>query len=324
MAIINSVLGPLDTNDMGLTLMHEHIASLDMSMVHAFRDWVDIESTLEDFTKNIEAVKQYGVKTMIDHTPINLGRDIDVLRKGAQKAKINIICATGLYFMEEPFIMRGTDADCMAGYFIRDIIEGIQGTEYKAAFVKVATDKYHGESEVNQTMMIAAAITAKQTGCPISTHTQSTLRHGVYQQDIFLKEGVKPYKIYIGHSFDCLDEGYLRELMDKGSYVGCDQIGIIHRATTEQLADIVAYLIKLRKGYEKQICLSHDSGAVSDYAYSFAPWKRDSMKNTSVRGYDELFKVMLPLLKVNGVSQEEIDMMLIENPRRFFAGEPIR
>ena len=323
MAKINSVLGQIDTDDLGLTLMHEHIISVESSFMNAFKDWLDVDSTLAYFKSNIEKVKKYGVKTMVDQTPINLGRNLTIMQRGAKEAGINIICATGLYFMEEPFIMRGTDADCMASYFVRDLTVGIEGSDVKAAFIKVATDKYRNESEVNQIMMRAAARASVQTGCPISTHTQSKMKHGLYQQKIFLEEGVKPHKIYIGHSFDCLDIDYLREIMDRGSYVGCDQIGITHRHTNEQLADIISSLIKLGKGYEKHIFLSHDAGAASDYAYSFAPYKRDPFRNTSVRGYDELFEKLIPLLKKRGVEQKVIDTMLIENPRRYFAGEPI-
>ena len=324
MAIVNSVLGPINTEEMGITLMHEHIASLDMSMMHAYKDWCDMDETLDLFVKNVEAVKKYGVKTMVDPTPVNLGRDLQTMQEGARRAGINIICTTGLYFMEEPWIMRGTDVDCLASYFIRDLTEGIEGTDYKAGFIKVATDKYRGESEVNQIMMLAAAKASLVTGCPIMTHTQSKLKQGIYQQNIFLKAGVAPHKIYIGHTFDCMDEEYIMFIMDKGSYVGADQIGITHRNTTEQLANIISNLIKKGKGYEKHIFLSHDAGAASDYAYSFSPFKRDASRNTSIRDYCELFVNLLPMLRQRGITEEQINMMIIENPRRFFAGEPIK
>lgn len=320
---INTVNGPADTADFGVTLMHEHLLSLDMQMVHAYADWYDKEQMMRDFCDSIARVKAHGVQTFVDQTPINLGRDIHLLREAAERADIRILCATGLYFMEEPFIMRDVDPRRIAFFLMRDICDGIQGTRYRAALVKCATDKYRGESDVNRAMVRGCGMAARQTGVPIATHTQSKLHHGLYQQQVLLEEGVEPHKICIGHTFDCLEEDYVCRLMDAGSYVGCDQIGIVHRATTQQYADFVAKLIHMGRGYEKQIFLSHDASMVSDYAYEFSPRLRDREKNTAAAGgYDELFANMLPMLLERGVSPEQIDTMLVENPRRFFEGIP--
>jgi phosphotriesterase-related protein len=102
-------------------------------------------------------------------------------------------------------------------------------------------------------MIRAAAIASAQTGAPIATHTNSKLHQGLYQQKIFFENGVQPHQILIGHSFDCLERDYLTALLDNGTYVGCDQIGIIHRAKTEDLAECVADLINMGKGYERQL-----------------------------------------------------------------------
>ncbi len=320
---INSVCGPVDTAQMGRTLIHEHIATLDASMVQAFPDWYDREAVLNSFAEAIGRVKHYGVRTFVDQLPINLGRDIHLLHEAAERAEIQLLCATGVYHTEQPFISRNVDPEFMAEFFVRDLTVGIQGTDYKAALIKCATDKLCGESEVNRAMLRAAAIASKQTDAPIATHTYSKLRQGLYQQRVFFEEGIAPHKILIGHSFDCLDREYLAQLLDNGTYVGCDQIGIFHRASTQDLAQCVADLIHMGKGYEKQIVLSHDGGIVNDYAYSFARWRRDPAKNNSLGFYDELFAHMLPELLARGVTQAQIDTMLEENPRRYFEGKEI-
>lgn len=321
---IQTVCGEIDSSQLGCTLMHEHVATLDASMVQAYPDWYDRGAVLNTFAEAIARVKPYGVKTFVDQLPINLGRDIHLLREAAERAEIQLICATGVYHTEHPFICRNIDPEFMASFFIRDLTQGIQGTPYKAALVKCATDKLYGESENNRAMLRAAAIASRETGAPIGTHSCSKLHQGLYQQRIFFEEGIAPHKILIGHSFDCLERDYLTQLLDNGTYVGCDQIGIHHRASTEDLAACVADLIAMGKGYEKQIMLSHDGGIVNDYAYSFAPWRRDPAKNNSLGFYDELFEVMIPELLTRGVTQEQIDTMLIENPRRYFEGTPIR
>ncbi|NMC45421.1 MAG: hypothetical protein GYA52_01180 [Chloroflexi bacterium] len=320
---VNSVNGPIDTKDIGRTLIHEHLASVDLSMINAFSDWFSEEEMYSKFCERVERIKKYGVKTIVDQTPINLGRNIYWLHKASERADIQILCATGLYHMEDPFITREVDAEYMAEFFIRDITEGIQGTSFKAALIKCATDKQRGESEVNKIMIRAAAIASAETGAPIATHTNSKLHQGLYQQKIFFENGVQPHQILIGHSFDCLERDYLTALLDNGTYVGCDQIGIIHRAKTEDLAECVADLINMGKGYERQIVLSHDGVVVNDYAYSFTRWRRDETKNTSIGSYDEVFDVMIPELKKRGITQELIDVMMVDNPRRYFEGKEI-
>jgi phosphotriesterase-related protein len=320
---VNSVNGPIDSKNLGRTLIHEHLVSVDLTMVNAFNDWFDVEDMYHQFCVRAERLKKHGVKTVVDQLPINLGRNIHWLREASLRSGIQILCATGLYHMEEPFISRNVDPEFMAEFFVRDLTEGIQGTPYKAALIKCATDKQHGESEVNKVMLHAAAIASVQTGAPIGTHSNSKLHQGLYQQRIFLENGVEPQKILIGHSFDCLEQNYLTALLENGTYVGCDQIGIVHRASTEALAECVAELIHLEKGYEKQIVLSHDSAIVNDYAYSFARWRRDLAKNTGIGNYDEVFDVMIPELKKRGITQEMIDVMMIDNPRRYFEGKAI-
>lgn len=320
---INTVYGEIDSSQLGLTLMHEHVATLDCSMVQAYPDWYDREGVLNTFAEAIARVKPFGVKTFVDQLPINLGRDIHLLRDAAARADIQLICATGVYHTEQPFICRNIDAEFMAEFFVRDLTVGIQGTPYKAALIKCATDKLWGESENNRAMLRAAAIASCATDAPIATHTYSKLHQGLYQQRIFLEAGVAPHKILIGHSFDCLEREYLTQLLDNGTYVGCDQIGILHRASTQDLAQCVADLLAMGRGYERQIMLSHDGGIVNDYAYSFARWRRDPAKNNSLGFYDELFQVMLPELRARGVTQAQIDTMLVENPRRYFEGTPL-
>lgn len=321
---INSVNGPIESGEMGKTLIHEHLLTINYALYHAYgKDWLDEEEMYRIFCERVERVKAKGVRTIVDPLPTDLGRDLRMMQEASKRAGINYICATGLYHVEAPFMSKGIDPDYLASYFIKDLTEGIEGTEYKAALIKVATDKMYGMSENNRKMMEAAAIASIATGVPITTHTYSKEHHGLYQQQIFLDKGVEPKKIYIGHSFDCLDKDYLREIMDKGSYVGCDQIGITHRASTEDLAKCVADLIHMDKGYEKQIFLSHDGGVINDYGSCFMPWRRDVNKNSSCGSYDELFDVMIPELLKNGISEEIIDIMLIDNPRRYFEGRDI-
>ena len=105
MAKINGVLGPIDTAELGFTLMHEHIFLANAAMRAAFDDWVDEEKAIHRASEEARAARERGVRTLVDLTPINLGRDIHVIREVAERARIQVIAATGLYYHEEPWLL---------------------------------------------------------------------------------------------------------------------------------------------------------------------------------------------------------------------------
>jgi phosphotriesterase-related protein len=318
--LIDSVSGKLDTKDLGITLMHEHVATIDHNMRNAFEDWFDQATTVKEFETTINRVKPYGLKTIVDCTPINLGRDINLIKAAAEEAEIQMLASTGIYAMEEPWISRTMDESYLAEYYLRDINNGIQGTNIKPALIKCATDPVPGKTEMNRKMLQAAAIASKESEIPIYTHSSCVGRLGLYQQELLMAEGVAPHKIVIGHAFDSCELNYLEELLNNGTYIGCDRVGLDIVCPTDKLADCVAALCQ--KGFAKQIFLSHDNNLVSDFAFSFARFRRDRQYNPVLGGYHEVFEVMIPMLLERGVVQADIDTMLLHNPRRYFEGVP--
>src|SRR5512144_1027478 len=104
MARIAGVLGPLDTADLGFTLMHEHVLVANWAMRQAFADWIDRDAVVAHAVEEARAARARGVRTLIDLTPINLGRDIHAIREVAERAEIQIVAATGFYWVEEPWL----------------------------------------------------------------------------------------------------------------------------------------------------------------------------------------------------------------------------
>ena len=177
MSKINSVLGVIDTADLGFTLMHEHILVAAWSMRQAFHDWVDRDALIKEAVQEVHAAKQRGVQTIVDATPINIGRDIHVIREVAERAEMQIIAATGLYCFEEPWI-RGWEVDRFVEFLIRDIESGIQGTDSKAGIIKAATGDL-GVTPINLKSLQVAARLHLATGIPITTHTSAAHRTGL-------------------------------------------------------------------------------------------------------------------------------------------------
>ncbi|MGH7318724.1 MAG: phosphotriesterase family protein, partial [Candidatus Rokuibacteriota bacterium] len=110
MAKVNGVLGPIDTAELGFTLMHEHVLVANWAMRQAFAGWLDREAQVQHAAAEARAAKERGVRTLVDLTPINLGRDITVIREVAERAEVQVIAATGFYWVEEPWL-QGWEAD---------------------------------------------------------------------------------------------------------------------------------------------------------------------------------------------------------------------
>ena len=146
-----------------------------------------------------------GIRTIVDLTTVDLGRDIDLIAAVAKRSPVRVIVATGVWWMPQRyFTAHGVDE--VAALFIRDITEGIGASGVKAAIIKCATDTA-GVTPVIENVLRAAARAQKATGVPISTHTWAAGRTGDPQQAIFAQEGVDLSRVIIGHSGDSEDWG---------------------------------------------------------------------------------------------------------------------
>jgi phosphotriesterase-related protein len=256
---------------------------------------------------DLKAAYDAGVRTMVDLTPINLGRDATLIREVSEASGVQIIVATGLYWTPDIYFMqRRTDA--IADLFVQDIEEGIGTTGVRAGVIKCATqpemDRY------NERVLRATARAHRRTGVPIGTHTYVENRTGLDQVRIFKEEGVDLGRVIIGHSDDSDDIDYLDEIVQAGATLGMDRIGIPAPRTSAERADMIAALFE--RGYADRITLSHDSGVLDglpyevqreqspDWHYSFIPTK------------------FLGMLRERGVSDEAIEQMTVLNPRRIF------
>ena len=131
MGKVNGVLGPIAADDLGFTLMHEHIMIANWSMRQSFADWIDAERVVEYASGELVKAKEAGVQTVADLTPINIGRDIHIIREAAARADVNVIASTGLYYHEEPWLV-SWPPEKLVEWLIRDITDGIQGTHINA------------------------------------------------------------------------------------------------------------------------------------------------------------------------------------------------
>lgn len=313
MTIVQTATGPIDSAALGFTLMHEHVLAMSWAMRSVIPNWFDRDATIREAVAEARSARERGVDAVVDLTPINLGRDVHIIREVAERAELAIVVATGLYHTEELW-ENGWEADQLVEVLLPEIRDGIQGTSIRAGIIKCATD-HLGVTPVNRKLLQMSARLHRATGVPISTHTHAAARTGAAQQDVFAEESVDLSRVVIGHCDDSDDVDYLGGLMKRGSFIGFDRFGIERTRSTQQKVDMVARLCQM--GYARQIVLSHDACCAIDL-FPGGTVKSGVLKRMPNWHWRYIPDVVLPMLRDSGVSEADIQAMTVDNPRQVF------
>ena len=287
MATVSTVLGPVDTSELGFTLSHEHLATGSAGMRHTYPEFFDREGTIEDAAAALKQAYDEGVRSYIDPTTFDLGRDIGMMQEVSRQSGVHII------------------------------EEGIEGTGVKAAIIKSASDR-GGMTEQEVVVLRAVARASKHTGAPVYTHTWSPDRVGEQQIRVLEEEGVDLERVYIGHSNDTHDIDYILGLLRKGVWVGLDRFpggrypGV---PLWQERTEIVKRLVD--EGWAHRIMLGHDHSVPRGQP---TPEMREQRANYQPEGYSFISRRVLPYLRELGTSEEDIQTIMVDNPRRFLEG----
>lgn len=324
MSVIETVRGPVDVADLGRTFMHEHIFVLSPEHLQNYGAdaWWDEEHRVADAVEKLRALVAQGITTLVDPTVWGLGRYIPRIQRIAEQVEgLNIIVATGLYsYADVPhqYAHRGPGLlldipEPMVRDFTRDIVEGIGGTGVKAAFLKCAIE-VQGLTPGVERIARAVARTHRETGVPITVHTSSATGNGRLAVDLFRAEGVDLSKVVIGHAGDSNDLDYLMALADTGALLGMDRFGLdVFNPTSERVRTIAALC---ERGYADRMVLSHDASCFIDY---WAEAHDTMMEQVAPNwNYRHITRDVLPALREQGVTDAQLDQMLVGNPRRYF------
>lgn len=318
MAQVETVKGEMATNDLGPTLMHEHVFVLSCELQRNYDLGWNEEDQVAAAVTRLNELSSRGIKTIVDLTVVGLGRDIRRVARIAAETDINIIVATGLYTYNDiphyfHFRGPGTPLDGpepMVDMFVGDIATGIAGTGIKAGILKCATDA-EGVTPGVERVLRAVAQAHRLTGVPISTHTHAQSRRGLEQQRIFAEEGVDLSRVVIGHSGDTTDLDYLEEVISQGSYIGMDRFGVDTILSFEDRVKVVADMCT--RGHADRMVLSHDASCHID-------WLSDPIVSEIMPRwhFTHISDDVIPALLALGVTESQINQMLIDNPRAIF------
>jgi phosphotriesterase-related protein len=324
MAEVATVRGPVDSADLGTTLMHEHVFVLTTDVQQNFpEEWGQEDARIADAVSRLTQLRQAGVDTIVDPTVIGLGRDIPRIQRINQQVDINILVATGVYtYRDAPFYFRyrGPALDPnlpepMVDMFVRDLHEGIAGTGVRASFLKCAVDEPGLTTDVERVLR-AVTRAHQRTGAPIMVHTHPGTKRGLDVRRVLDQEGVDPGRVLLAHSGDSTDADHLSELADAGFLLGMDRFGIDTELPFADRVGITAEMV--RRGYAGQLVLSQDAACYIDW---IDPAVMAALPNWH---YLHIHRDVLPALRQRGVSDEQLRQMLVDNPRRYFEGADIR
>jgi phosphotriesterase-related protein len=322
---VETARGPVDTADLGVTLMHEHVFVLTADVQQNYPgEWGSEDDRVADAVQKLQTAYDAGVRTIVDPTVVGLGRYVPRIERIALQVPLNIVVATGLYTYDDvPFHFHyrgpalnatlGTEVpDPMVDMFVGDIRDGIAGTSVRAGMLKCAID-HQGLRPGVERVMRAVAKAHLETAVPITVHTHPGSRTGLEVKRVMCdEEGVDPSRIVLGHSGDTTDADHLAELADAGFVLGMDRFGINLETTFEARADVLIEMC--RRGYAEQMVLSQDASCYIDWidpnVMAFLPqWH-----------YTHLFEEVFPYVLERGVRQEQLDTMLVAVPGTFFGG----
>ena len=341
MAVVRTVLGDIRPDEAGVVLTHEHIRYAYQGCEFDHSNVWELETVAEEVGRMARTmVAEYGVRTIVDLTPPDIGRHPELLAEVARRSGAHIVAATGFYAegMGIGFYWRRKSIDYIADVMVRDLTEGMvydnRLTPYRAGIIKTATGGMgphptpigpNGRriGAYEDRVIRAAARAQRLTGCAIGTHTQpvdyKVTNPGIEMLDVLEEEGADPGKVMMGHVFIFPEFDQLEELCRRGAVLQVDHVGIpwMHD-TVEELDEQLAVLIcrLADRDYLDKIVLSYDRF----FSHGRGPITAEEPDQDNTRvplGW--LFDSFVPRLAKKGFGKAELETVLVDNPRRILS-----
>ena len=223
---IQTVAGPVDPAQLGVTLMHEHVLVDFIGAAEVSPSRYDADVVFARALPFLRQAKALGGATLVECTPAYLGRDARLLRRLAEASGLHILSNTGYYGANKdkhlpPHAFTETPQQ-LAARWIRECEQGIDGTGIKPGFMKIGVDA-GPLSEVDAKLVRAAAITHKATGLPIAVHTGNGVA-ALEEIDILERDGVPLSSFIWVHAHSEPDGALHQKAAARGAWVEFDGI----------------------------------------------------------------------------------------------------
>lgn len=304
---VETVKGRVPIETLGLILPHEHLFTDLRRPSHPNYAQGDPEAVAAMLRPHLEAAARAGVTALVECTGGGVGRNVAVLRRVAEITPIHIIMPTGVY--KEGFIpadVLDLSAEALAERWVRDLVEGIDGTTTKAGFIKVALSD-DGPTPIEVRNLRAAVLASLATGAVVASHTIGGAA-AQREVDVLASAGHNLSRFIWVHAQTEPDSMVHLSLARRGVWVEFDTIGI----PSQHEPQLQAVLAMLDAGLADNILLSHDAGW-------YDPSQPDGVPAHGFRGYTALVEAFIPALRARGVSDATIHQLTVTNPARAFA-----
>jgi predicted metal-dependent phosphotriesterase family hydrolase len=296
---VMTVLGPIEPSDLGVTQTHEHLVPNFKKASHRLDGLQNNEPLI---VQEVLLFKQAGGRSLVDLTNHGMERDPRAMRRIAQATGLHVIAGCGWYrqLHYDGHVDR-TPTNELAAEMVCDLMEGMDGTDIRAGIIGEIGAEEDYLTAAEERVFRAAARAHKQTNAAIVTHAMG-YPVGIPQLDLLEEEGADLGRVVIGHCDHYPVLEYHEAILKRGSYVAFDNFGNMNSYPDHIKLPVLIELLK--RGYERQLLLSTDTCL------------RGHLRAFGGHGFDHLLVNVLPALRQAGVSEEQIQIMMVENPAR--------
>jgi phosphotriesterase-related protein len=273
---------------------------------------------MEIAVREVEEFRKLGGRTVVDCTSVGIRRDAAALRELAERTGLHILAGCGYYTRDtHPPEMDEWSAADVAAQMIRDLTEGIDGTDIKAGVIgEIGTSDPVRANEWKA--LEAAALAHSETAAAVYVHAYPWGTRGLEAAEFLMKKGVPAEKIVVCHTDVAPDVEHILALLRCGVFVEFDNFGKEFQIRPEERgfaggafardADRVRLLKQLvDAGYARQLLITND--------ICF----KCLLRHFGGRGYAHILRGIVPMLEIEGVDAGTIEMLLRGNPRRLLA-----
>jgi phosphotriesterase-related protein len=315
MVIVQTVSGPVTLDQLGQTMMHEHIFSDHRQEKRA--------QNLSVSRRELQELIDAGGQTVVDVGP-NAQRHMDWYREiAATLPELQIIVCTGFYLEAlTPQDLRALDEDQYVEMFNGELREGINDSGIRAGLIKVAGNKA-GLTSWEIQVMRAAGRVQRETGVPICTHACEGARS---QFDALMAAGADPERIYLSHvEAEFGWEGrtlkeearYLEAIAHEGGSLYFNNFLFEFDTPHEDVMYLMHYLCD--KGYDKRVLFGIDANFRFDDQDNVWWEAQKQHPETGARDFAYTYTGAMPLMRRWGFTDADFHTFLVENPKRLFS-----
>ncbi|MET9189897.1 phosphotriesterase family protein [Streptomyces tendae] len=311
---VNTVLGPVPADELGVVSVHEALLSVVPGAEYAFDVTIDRAEVFETLAAKLTDFRAHGGGTVVDSTGMFHGRDVRLYEALSRTTGVHIVASTGQgpeellggYFLT-PQTNPPTPwpAGRFADLFTKEVTEGmvVPRVERRGAAGLVATAATRtGMTATDESLFRGAARAALATGVAVSVRYGADALHDL---DVVLDEKLPADRVAVGglDRRDAVAADAAREVARRGAYAVLDHVGAQDgdHLTDAERADLVADLV--RAGHGDRVLLSSSAtGVAKGHAGNDLP-------------YGHVLTAFVPLLRDRGLGDEDTRRILVDNPR---------